>query len=136
MPNPRYIKDGKATEELEFKLKMAHYVYMSELELFCKSFSFEHESETLRNVQGVYLIGSHAKDSGWSNDTSDIDFKLFIPNLLRDAFNQYKRKVLDVKLLTGEKPNWIDLYAVNERYKVDSPYTDLTGLWKSFEIQN
>ncbi|MEK6835311.1 MAG: hypothetical protein AABX61_03550 [Nanoarchaeota archaeon] len=133
MPNPRYIKDGKPTEELEFKLKMAHYIYVSELEPFCKGYSFEHELENLRNVKGVYLIGSHATDSKWDNENSDIDFKLLIPNMLPEAFDQYKRKVLDAMLHIGEKKKWIDLFAVNESYKVISPYFDLTSLWINFK---
>ena len=136
MPNQRYIKDGKATEELEFKLNMAHYVYMSELEPFCKGYGFEHELEGLKNVCGVYLIGSHATDSEWDNKNSDIDFKLLLPNMLPEAFDQYKRKVLDSMLHIGEKNKWIDLFAVNEKYKVDMPYADLTELWKSFKLEN
>ncbi len=132
MPNPRYIKDGKATKELLFKLNLAHYVYLSELEPFCKGFGYEHELENLRDVEGVYLIGSHANDGGWGNDTSDIDFKLFIPKMLPAAFDEYKRKVLDAKLHIGRKLDWIDMFAVNEKYKVDKPYFDLTHLWGSF----
>ncbi len=132
MPNPRYFKDGKATKELLFKLNMAHYIYMSELEPFCKGFGYEHEFQNLKNVKEVYLIGSHANPNGWSKDTSDVDFKLVIPNMLPAAFDEYKRKVLDSKLHIGKKPDWIDLFAVNEKYKVDLPYFDLTLLWESF----
>ena len=132
MSNPRYFKDGKATKELLFKLNMAHYVYLNELEPFCKGYGYEHEYQNLKNVKGVYLIGSHAENSGWSNDTSDIDFKLVIPDMLPAAFDEYKRKILDSKLHIGKKPDWIDLFAVNERYKIDQPYYDLTRIWNSF----
>jgi len=132
MPNPRYIKDGKPTEELEFKLKMAHYVYMSELEPFCKGYGFEHELENLRNIQGVYLIGSHATVSEWDDENSDIDFKLFMPEMLPEAFDQYKRKVLDAMLHIGEKKKWIDMFAVNRNDRVEYPFFDLTNMWKEF----
>ena len=132
MVNPRYINNGKPTEELEFKLKMAHYVYMSELEPFCKGFSYEHEIENLKNVQGVFLIGSHATESEWDDENSDIDFKLLMPNMLPAAFDEYKRKILDSKLHIGKKNKWIDIFAVNELYKVDPPRYNLTYLWKDF----
>ena len=136
MPNPRYVKNGIPTQELEEKLKYAHYVYMNEVGPFCRGFGLDHELENLKDIKGVYLIGSHATDSEWDNKESDIDFKLLIPNLLPDAFDQYKRKILDDKLHIGTKPTWIDLFAVNEKYKVDPPYTDLTSLWNSFKLQD
>ena len=132
MPNPRYVKDGRATREVIFKLNLAHYIYMSELEPFCRGFGYEHDLQNLKNVEGIFLIGSHANDNGWSNKTSDIDFKLVIPKMLPAAFDEYKRKILDSKLHIGKKPDWIDLFAVNEKYKVDPPYFDLTSIWHSF----
>ena len=134
MPNPRYFKDEKPTGELEFKLQLAHYVYTSTLKPFCKSFCYEHELENLRKVEGVYLIGSHAKDTGWKNETSDIDFKLFIPDMLPAVFTHYKRIVLDQRLLIGEKKDWIDVYAVNKLYKITEPRFDLTELWNKFKM--
>ena len=53
--------------------------------------------------------------------------------MLPEAFDQYKRKVLDAMLHIGEKKKWIDLFAVNESYKVISPYFDLTSLWINFK---
>ncbi|MEK6835787.1 MAG: hypothetical protein AABX55_02075 [Nanoarchaeota archaeon] len=132
MPNPRYIKDGKLTEELEFKLKLAHYVYISELEPFCKGYGYDHELENLRNVKGVYLIGSHAQESGWDDEKSDIDFRLLIPNMLPEAFDQYKRKILDAKLHIGKKPDWIDLFASQRDDQILQPMYNLTNLWKEF----
>ena len=132
MPNPRYIKDGKPTKELEFKLEFAHYVYMFELEPFCRGFSYEHELENLKNIQGVYLIGSHAQDSGWDNEKSDIDFRLLIPDMLPAAFDEYKRKHLDSKLHIGIKPNWIDLFASQRSDQILKPRYELTDLWHKF----
>ena len=132
MPNPRYIKNGKATDELEFKLKMAHYVYMSELEPFCKGFGYEHELENLRNIQAVYLIGSHAQDSGWDDEKSDIDFRFLIQNMLPATFDEYKRKILDSMLHIGEKRNWIDIFASQRDDQIHEPRYSLTCLWKEF----
>jgi hypothetical protein len=133
MPNPRYIKGERITSELEFKLKLAHYVYMSELGPFCRGFGYEHELENLRNIGGVYLIGSHAQDSGWDNEKSDIDFKFLIPNMLPAAFDEYKRKILDTKLHIGKKPDWIDIFACQRKDQVLPPSYDLTWLWKEFD---
>src|SRR3989344_3678661 len=132
MPNPRYVMNGMPTDELKFKLKMAYYVYYSELEPFCKGFGYEFELENLKKVKGVYLIGSHAEDSGWSNDTSDIDFRLLLPDMLPAAFDEYKRKVLDSKLHIGKKPDWIDIFASQRNDQIFKPRFDLTGMWNGF----
>lgn len=130
MANPRYIgKDEEPTVELLQRLSTAKNTYFGNLEKFC---SEKHiSSQEMKSVEGVYLIGSHATDTDWHNDTSDIDFKLVIPEALPMDLFEYKRKVLDPTLCPKnlEKFRWVDLFFVREEYQVLHPRFDVTSYW-------
>jgi predicted nucleotidyltransferase len=111
MANPRYIsKQGEPTVELLQRLVRAKETYFSNLEKFCELHHI-HPDE-MKKVDEVYLIGSHATESDWHNETSDIDFKLVIPDALPMDLFRYKREVLDPLLCPKdqEKFRWIDLF--------------------------
>lgn len=130
MANPRYIsRKNEPTVELLQKLARAKKVYFDNLEDFCSHQRIE--PTDLKKIDRIYLIGSHATEGDWHNDTSDIDFKLVMPDAIpMDLFN-YKRNVLDPILCSpeGEKFRWIDLFFVREDYQVLNPRFDLTSYW-------
>lgn len=130
MANPRYLsRTNEPTVELLQKIARAKQVYFGNLEEFCSHQSID--SSELKKIDKLYLIGSHATEGEWHNDTSDIDFKLVMPDAIpMDLFN-YKRKVLDPILCSpeGEKFRWIDLFFVREDYQVLNPRFDLTQFW-------
>jgi hypothetical protein len=128
MPNPRYFQNGKATTELSEKLAIAKKVYFGNLDSFCSKYCIE--SEPFRDITGVFLIGSHAEENEWNNETSDLDIKLINPSAVPDYLRVYKQKVLDPQLHLGEKPNWIDLFFARELYQVLNPRWDITQEWK------
>jgi hypothetical protein len=127
MPNPRYFREGKATSELIQKLAIAKKVYFENLLSFCDKYYIELDS--FKDVNGVFLIGSHAEDASWNNEKSDLDIKLINPSALPNYLNLYKQKVLDPKLHIGSKSNWIDLFFSRELYQVLKPRWDLTEFW-------
>ena len=128
MPNPRYLSiHGEPTVELLQKLLRAKQVFYGNLEWFCEKNAFD--AKELGDIQGVYLIGSHAKDEGWHDQQSDLDLKLINPSALPADLLEYKRKVLDKLLHEGEKYRWIDLFFVRELYQVTDPKWDLTRYW-------
>jgi hypothetical protein len=134
MPNPRYLsREGEPTVELLMKIYHAKKTYFSELKSFCQNEFID--ERTLKKIQTVYLIGSHAEESGWDNDGSDIDLKLVVPNAIPENLFRYKRKVLDKMLCSSErKKDWIDLYFVREDYQVTAPRYDLTKHWNQIGI--
>jgi len=134
MPNPRYISNnGEPTVELLQRLTQAKQVYFSNLSWFCEKQAF-HPNE-LEKISEVYLIGSHAQENGWHNDTSDIDFKLINKEALPEQLHVYKREVLDPVLHIGEKKRWIDLWFAREDYQITSPRWNLTSYWDSISIE-
>jgi hypothetical protein len=133
MPNPRYLSyEGEPTVELLMKLYNAKKVYFNNLDSFCKKMCFDRDN--FYDIKRVYLIGSHAEEDKWHNDTSDIDFKLVLPNMIPQNLFEYKRRILDNKLCSSErKRDWIDLYFVKEDYQVDGPRWDVTRAWKDIK---
>ncbi len=130
MPNPRFIGDnGEPTVELLLKLEKAKRVYFQNLESFCNNNSFS--VNEMKDIRGVYLIGSHAKACDWDNENSDVNFKLVLPFALPMNLFEYKRKVLDPILCHKhlKKSKWIDLFFVREEYQVFPPHIDLTEYW-------
>jgi predicted nucleotidyltransferase len=131
MPNPRYFNYGKATPELVGKLAIAKKVYFENLDNFCEKYCIE--LEPFRDITSVFLIGSHAEDTAWSNETSDLDLKLVNPSAVPDYLRVYKQKILDPKLHLGDKPHWIDLFFARELYQVLPPRWELTKEWNSLK---
>lgn len=131
MANPRYLSaDGKEyTVELLGKLALARQVFESNLDWFCTKWNYP--VEELRRVDKVYLIGSHAEDEGWHDDTSDIDFKIVNGAAVPENLHRYKREVLDPLLHRDEKRRWVDLFFVGEDYQVTPPRFDITQAWFS-----
>ena len=140
MPNPRYIQLKKQGEiyiaepsvELLRKIKTASNVFYSNLGWFCEQNGFLERE--LAEISGVYLIGSHATESKWDDDTSDVDFKLLNPIATPSDLHQYKRDVLDRLLCQGgseNKKRWIDLFFAQRDDQIMDPRFDLTSYWKS-----
>lgn len=128
MPNPRYIsRNGEPSVELLQKLREGRMVFESNLPWFCQRHGFN--LNEIKKVNGVYLVGSHASERDWHNDTSDIDFALVVPDALPENLHRYKREVLDRLLHVGEKRRWIDLYFLREDYQVTDPRVELTPYW-------
>ena len=130
MANPRYLtSDGTAQVELLKKLSMAKAVYYGQLRKFCKKHCIS--AKELSAVERVFLIGSHAEEKGWSNDTSDLDLKLINSTAIPENLWRYKREVLDPTLCDRDKDKkyWIDLYFAREDYQVLNPKWDLTRYW-------
>jgi|SRR3989344_140452 len=133
MPNPRYLsKEGIPTVELLGKLYLAKQVFHSNLGWFCETHGFQ--AEELKNIAGVYLIGSHAEEDGWNDNTSDLDIKLVNGSAFPENLHRYKREVLDKLLHQGEKRRWVDLFFVGEEYQVTQPWWDLTEYWSRLEV--
>jgi len=128
MPNPRYFIK-KATPELVKKLAIAKKVYLENLTPFCEKYCIN--SEPFRDITGVFLIGSHAEENEWDNETSDLDIKLINPSAVPDYLRVYKQQVLDPQLHLGKKPNWIDLFFARELYQVLNPRWDITQEWNA-----
>ncbi len=136
MPNPRYIsRDGEPTVELLGKLHRAKNVYFSNLDEFCKSNFYD--LGQMSKITGVFLIGSHAEERKWNNDTSDVDIKLVAPDALPMWLHHYKREVLDPNLcpLDLEKHRHTDLFFVRELYQVLEPRWDLTAYWNQLSLE-
>jgi len=135
MPNPRYMShEGIPTVELLDKLNWAKEVYMTNLDRFCRKHGFD--PLELSDCRKVFLIGSHAKENGWHNETSDLDFKIINPHALPQDMHTYKREVLDPLLHKGAKKRWVDLFFVSEDYQVLPPRWDVTSYWNSLEIHS
>jgi len=130
MPNPRYIiGSGEPTVELLDKLSTAKEIFTFNLEWFCRKYGLD--PLELSDIRGAFLIGSHAKESGWRNETSDLDIKLVNPSAIPQDLFRYKREVLDPLLHKGEKKRWIDLFFAREDYQVTLPRWDITPYWSS-----
>lgn len=128
MPNPRYISvEGIPSVELLRKLDRARAIFFNNLEWFCEKYSFLERE--LRDVQGIYLIGSHAQQDGWKDETSDLDLKLLMPEATPQNLHQYKREVLDPLLCRGKKKRWIDLFFAQRIDQIMFPRYDLTSYW-------
>lgn len=133
MPNPRYMsREGIPTVELLDKLNWAKEVYMTNLEWFCRKHSFD--ISELNTLKSIFLIGSHAKERGWHNETSDLDFKIVNPLALPQDLHTYKREVLDPLLHIGAKKRWVDLFFVSEEYQVLKPRWDVTSYWHNLKV--
>lgn len=129
MPNPRYLsKEGEPTPELLEKLVIAKSAYMGNLEWFCNRWGARRED--LENITGVYLIGSHAKESGWMDDTSDLDLKLVTPDADGMTLMNFRNEVLRQLLCRGRKKDWIDIFFVHDEYQVTKPRYELTEHWR------
>jgi hypothetical protein len=142
MPNPRYVrvrKEGKifvAEPTVEFlsRLATAKEVYHTNLNWFCDKHGFC--KQDFLDIQGVYLIGSHATDNDWQDETSDLDLKLVNPTALPADLHLYKREVLNPLLCRSpEKKRWIDLYFVHDEYQVMPPRYDVIQHWKDLSIE-
>lgn len=135
MPNPRYLvypdyerETGEPTVELLGKMEKAKNTYHKNLPAFCKKWGFD--INDMCHIEGIYLIGSHATESEWNNDTSDLDLKLINPAAPPMWLHLYKREILDPELNAGkEKFRWIDLFFAREEYQVLKPRWDLTNYW-------
>jgi len=129
MPNPRYLTEGGEPQvELLRKLSLAKQTYFHNLYSFCQKYSFD--SRELSAIEKVFLIGSHATEKDWNDESSDLDLKLVNSVALPENLWRYKREVLDPKLHIGEKKRWIDLFFAREDYQVTSPKWDLTKYWR------
>jgi hypothetical protein len=135
MPNPRYLvypdytgEIGEPTVELLRKMEKAKSIYFTNLPAFCEKWSFD--LNDLGHIEGIYLIGSHATDNEWNNDTSDLDLKLINSVAPPMWLHLYKRDVLDPELNAGkEKFRWIDLFFAREEYQVLKPRWNLKDYW-------
>ena len=134
MPNPRYLsREGEPTVELFMKLYEAKKVYFENLDKFCKKECVDKES--LEGISKVYLIGSHAEEEKWNDDTSDIDLKIVNGKAIPENLFRYKRKILDEILCGSErKRDWVDLYFVRENYQVTDPSWDVTKAWNEIKL--
>ncbi len=134
MPNPRFMsREGEPTVELLIKLHQAKKVYFDNLDGFCaREFT---DNEAMRDILEVYLIGSHAEEERWNNDTSDVDLKIVNPTAIPEHLFRYKRKVLDRILCASErKRDWVDLFFVPQNYQVLAPRWDVTRYWNQIEF--
>jgi len=134
MANPRYIsQSGEPTSELLEKMALAKQVFLSNLPWFCEKYS--QDPISMGRVDAVYLIGSHADDGGWKNETSDLDLKIVNKSeeYFPDYIHRFKREVLKPLLCQGSKNRWIDLYFVQREDQVLLPRIDLTRFWNELE---
>jgi predicted nucleotidyltransferase len=128
MPNPRYLtSDGEPTVELLKKLSLAKDVYFRNLESFCNKHGVE--INDLRDIHNVFLIGSHAQDTGWNDNFSDLDLKIVNPLAIPEYLWKYKKEILDPSLCVGKKKRWIDLFFAREEYQVLPPRWSLIEYW-------
>lgn len=127
MPNPRYFTSKGVTKELLDKLEIAKKVYLGNLNFFCNRYCLD--LDNFKKVENIFLIGSHAEEKKWSNETSDLDLKIVNSSVIPDYLLKYKREILDPKLHIGEKPNWIDLFFSRELYQVLEPRYELIDCW-------
>lgn len=132
MPNPRFIGPyNEPTQEMFGIVTKAKGAYMNNLSKFCDKWGYIQKE--LEGISRVYLIGSHAQESGWMDDKSDVDIKLVLPFALPEASHRYKREVLNPILCPNdvEKRRWIDIFSVREDYQVLPPRFDITSVWDS-----
>ncbi len=133
MPNPRYLtKDGEPTVELLDKLGTAKKIYYGGIKEFCEKYYLDEND--FKNVKKIFLIGSHAKDTAWCDETSDLDFKLIVDSVSPTNLLIYRREVLDKKLKQGNKKRWIDLFFAKREDMVLDPKWDLTDYWNDKRI--
>ncbi|MBT4135625.1 hypothetical protein HOD75_02900 [archaeon] len=136
MPNPRYLtNDGEPTVELLRKLTHAKKIFTRELDGFCDSWGYD--PNEIGWVENIYLIGSHAEVSGWTNDTSDLDLKIINSKAFPQALWDYKRRVLDPCLCEGdEKRKWIDIFFARRDDQVLYPRWELTEYWDNIDLNH
>jgi len=135
MPNPRYLvypnyenEKGEPTVELLGKMQRAKGVYFRNLGGFCRKYFFD--INDMSHIEEVYLIGSHATDEEWNDETSDLDLKLVNPAAPPMWLHLYKKEILDPTLNRDkEKKRWIDLFFAREDYQVMPPRWNLTKYW-------
>jgi predicted nucleotidyltransferase len=128
MPNPRYLSyEGEPSVELLKKLSRTKKVYFGDLEKFCHRYALD--PHDFKNIQNVFLIGSHATDKEWDDRSSDLDFKIVNPSIIPEYLWKYKREILDPKLCIGEKRRWIDVFFARELYQVLLPRWELIAYW-------
>ena len=135
MPNPRYMSaNGEPTPELLDKLSLAKQVFLSNMPWYCEKNGMD--VREMSRVDKVYLIGSHAKEEGWHDDTSDLDIKIvnLSEDWLPDDMHRFRREVLRPLLCVGEKFRWIDLYFVKRDDQALPPRYDLTDSWNRLEV--
>lgn len=131
MPNPRFIStEGIPTVELLEKIRHAKLVFNGNLEWFCEKWYAPREG---MEVEKCYLIGSHANDFGWHDETSDLDLKLIMPRGDSEKLRRFRKEVLGPLLCNSErKRDWIDLYFVQRDDQVLSPRYDVTQYWEKY----
>ena len=136
MPNPRFMsKEGEPSVDLLMRLYKAKKVYLENLSEFCKKEHFE--KGDLEEISEVYLIGSHASEDNWMDETSDIDFALVMPLATPQNLFEYKRKVLNPILCASErKRDWVDLYFLRQDYQITDPKFKITKAWKDIKLEN
>jgi hypothetical protein len=128
MPNPRYLtKEGEPTVEMLQKLSLAKKVYFENLPSFCQKHYLDEIS--LGDIKQIFLIGSHATENEWDDNSSDLDLKLVNPSAIPENLWRYKKEILNPALCIGEKKRWIDLFFAREEYQVLDPKWDLTPYW-------
>jgi hypothetical protein len=135
MPNPRYIINpdhnnwtGEPTQELVEKLKRARDYFFKRLCFFCNKYGFD--INEIANTERVFLVGSHAEEKKWHNDTSDLDIKLVNSSARLSHLYLYKYKVLDPGLNAWkDKSQWIDIYFAHDEREVFTPRWDITNSW-------
>ena len=128
MPNPRYLtKEGEPTVELLQKMSLAKKVYFENLEPFCEKHYLDISS--FKDISHIFLIGSHATENEWHDESSDLDLKIVNPSAIPENLWRYKREVLDPQLHLGEKKRWVDLFFAREPYQVTEPKFDLIRYW-------
>lgn len=133
MPNPRYLsKEGIPTPELLEKLHTAKLAYFGSLPLFNQKWGTDKSG--LEKIVKVCVIGSHANDQGWKDETSDLDLKLVTPEMDAELVRDFKNNFLRRLLCQGEKRHWIDLFFVHEEYQVTPPRFDVTEYWDKIDI--
>jgi len=145
MPNPRYLKvrssfvngelkvEWVPTRELLEKLRKAKVTYFKSLDRFCDENVLS--IEDYRRITEIYLIGSHAEEEKWNNDSSDIDFKLLIPNATPAYLLDYKRRFLDpVFKKSSKKKDWIDLYFAQRDDQIFLPRYGLIEYWNEIKL--
>lgn len=116
MPNPRFItSNGEPTVELLMRLSKVKDTYLGNLDIFCKKYFLD--KNNFEEIQNIFLIGSHANNSGWKNDTSDVDFKIVNPFVIPEFLWKYKKETLDPKLCTGKKEDGMIFFLLEKNIK-------------------
>jgi hypothetical protein len=124
--NQKYIHSGRPTKHLLNKLGIFKKIYFRNLPTFCKKYSL---TEGDFAIDKLFLIGSNAKDSGWTNN-SDTDLKIVNDLVIPEYLWKYKDEVLDPLLCKGKKSEWIDIFFAVRDDQILHPRYDLTSYFK------